>query len=195
MEDTRVTLLNRLKQGQDIDWTEFYATYEHAILAYARNLGLDQDGAYDVLQESMVIMVRIIQTFEYDRSQGQFRNFLLTIVHRNCLKAFRRRSKEQELHNQLGPIGALGSPQEEEPDLHQQQMWQTALLEQAVSNIRKDPSIKKQTMEIFTDYVIKGMPPSEVASKYRVAENNVYQIKKRMIKQLKKRVDELRYDA
>ena len=43
MQETRGTLLNRLRHGRDLDWQEFYDMYDQAILAYARKLGTSQE--------------------------------------------------------------------------------------------------------------------------------------------------------
>jgi DNA-directed RNA polymerase specialized sigma24 family protein len=41
-------------------------------LRYARKLGLDETQAQDVLQETMVALMRILPEFAYDRNKGSF---------------------------------------------------------------------------------------------------------------------------
>ena len=194
MQDTRVTLLRRLKENDhEMDWLEFYSMYDKAILAYARKLGLNYDGAYDVLQETMVSLVRILKNFEYDASRGKFRNFLLTIVHRSCLKAFRREAKRREIH--ASGSGSESTPWIERfPDASDGELdedthiWRQALFEQAMANVAEDLAAKKETVEIFAAYVLQGESAKEVAKQFGIKENAVYQIKNRMIDRLQAEV-------
>ncbi len=131
MEETRVELLHRLKGGdQSADWEEFYLAYANVIVRYARKLGLDEGSAHDVLQETMVSLMGILKTFTYDRSKGQFRNFLLTIVHRSSLRAIRRRQKRAEVSvdatDRFGSGGIVDRlPAAENPveDQEQERTW------------------------------------------------------------------------
>ncbi len=72
---TRLSLLHRLKQAPaEIDWREFYAKYNAVILSFARKQGADDHTAEDVLQEAMMVVMRKLPSFEYDKQKGSFRN-------------------------------------------------------------------------------------------------------------------------
>ena len=190
LQDTRVSLLQRLREDdEELDWSDFFYMYEQAVIGYACKLGLSPDAAYDVLQETMVTLARNLKNFEYDASRGKFRNYLLTIVHRSCLKAFRRQSRRREIQastlDESGKawIEQLADSKEPEQDVDTRK-WQQALFEQALAHVAKDESTRAETVEIFEAYVLRGMSAKEVAEKFGVKENAVYQIKARLIDRL-----------
>ena len=85
--ETQVSLLNRLKFGDaEQDWERFYYAYADMIVRYARKLGLDENAAYDVLQDTMVALMSVLKRFEYDPKKGKFRSFLFTIVRRSTFR-------------------------------------------------------------------------------------------------------------
>lgn len=185
METTRVSLIERAKNlSNDRAWEEFYAAYWGVILRYATKLGLGDAEAKDVLQETMIALMRALPEFHYDRSKGRFRNFLLTITHRRALAVLRRgRRLAQVSLDEADP--ATGSPRVEalaaEPD---DSRWQESIYEEALGKIRGDPSIQPATLAIFEDYVIQGLAADDVAERHGTTRNAVYQIRNRLMKRL-----------
>jgi len=177
-------------------WTEFYKIYGPIILAYGRKLGLKHDRAEDVLQETMMALMRILPDFIYDPEKGKFRNFLLTIVHRKALAAIRRGQKKDPISmapNDIALERAVSKASDQEmsaaaplPAEERDDIWQESLMEQAMRLLMQDPKIQKQTLDIFMDYVVNNMTPAQVAEKYDIKENAVYQIKNRLVSQLRK---------
>jgi len=115
MDTTRVTLLHKVGSSDELAWEQFYAIYWAPIIGYARKLGLQEAEAHDVLQETMVALMKILPDFEYDRKRGKFRNFLLTIVHRKCLGVHRKAKRKAEVaidepvgEGGLAPIDRFG---------------------------------------------------------------------------------------
>ena len=198
MEETRITLLMGFQTDSTSKqpWNEFYKIYGPVILAYGRKLGLKHDQAEDVLQETMMALMRILRDFTYDPAKGKFRNFLLTIVHRKALAAIRRAQKKDPISmapNDVALESAVSKASDQSmsaatplPAEEREDIWQESLMEQAMNMLMQDPKIQKQTLDIFLDYVVNDLPPAEVAEKYDIKENAVYQIKNRLVKQLRK---------
>jgi RNA polymerase sigma factor (sigma-70 family) len=199
MEATRETLLERVRDlGAQGAWREFFALYHRPILFYAQKLGLSETDAQDVLQETMVALLRSLPTFQYNPSKGKFRNFLFTIVHRRCLAALRRwrtvdsLALDEPLEEGAEPLGERLAA-EPEPGLETAdwRCWEEALLSQALAELRGDPSVAPRTQEIFRAYAMERLPAEEVAQRFGVAPNVVYQIKNRLMRRLQHRVEEL----
>lgn len=194
MEATRQTLLERLRDpSAERAWEEFYAIYGGVILAYARKLGLDDAGAKDALQETMIALIRVLPTFRYDRGKGLFRNFLLTIVHRRALQALRRRtrdlSREVSLDEDRDEEGTsrldrAPDPGAKAPSAEMDERWREAVLAEALRRLEGDPRIKPKNLEAFRAYAIEGQPAEEVARRFKMKENALYAIKNRMIARL-----------
>ena len=64
---TRVTLLARLKDGRDADaWREFVQLYGPVVYRFARNRGLQDADAADLMQDVMRSVARNAHRMEYD---------------------------------------------------------------------------------------------------------------------------------
>ncbi len=78
---TRVTLLTRLKDGRDADaWREFVHLYGPVVYRFARNRGLQDADAADLMQDVMRSVARNAHRMEYDPKKGTFRGWLYTVT-------------------------------------------------------------------------------------------------------------------
>src|SRR6188768_3176707 len=78
---TRVTLLARIRDGRDADaWGEFVGLYGPVIYGFARNRGLQDADAADLMQDVLRSVSAAIGRLDYDRNQGTFRGWLFTIT-------------------------------------------------------------------------------------------------------------------
>lgn len=203
MDATRATLLAKMRApSAHRSWEEFYALYAGVILAYAHKLGLSDTAARDVLQDTMVTLMRILPEFEYRPDRGKFRNFLLTIVHRKALAEMRRaaRSKNVSLDAPEGEdsrrgLEAVADPKTARPDAEAEKAWAQSLLEEALRRVAEDPSIDARTADVFRLYVLEGRPAAEVAARFSLKENAVYQVKNRLTRRLAREVRLLREAA
>ena len=65
--ETRPSLLNRLKSGDDPEgWQEFYRTYGGLIQFFSTKAGLTADEAEEVVQETAIGVARRLPEFTYD---------------------------------------------------------------------------------------------------------------------------------
>src|SRR5690349_9984870 len=131
MIDTNETLLERVRKTDAHEaWKLFYEQYWAVILGYARKLGLNPHQAEEVLQETMVTLMRQLPEFQYDRSRGKFRNFLLTIVHRKSLAALRRTKRERDTNVPWENLQHEQSDaKSEQPTAETLGRWQESILE------------------------------------------------------------------
>ena len=77
---TRKSLLSKIKQGDEISWEEFYASYRPLILLRAGDLGLTQTEKDDLVQIVMSEFFKGSRDFQYDRGKGRFRDYLKSII-------------------------------------------------------------------------------------------------------------------
>ena len=198
MLTTRQTLLHRLQRTPtDAAWEDFYRTYLLVILSFARKQGLDAHGAEDVLQETMVALMRLLPTFNYDPKR-RFRNLVLTIAYRKAVKALQRRRRLAEVpfegakdDDRPAPAETLPDETVPAPSDAVEADWRASLLEEALRRLAADPSIKGQTLDIFRAYVMEGAAAEVVGKRFGVSVNNIYQIRNRTLKALREIVREL----
>jgi RNA polymerase sigma-70 factor (ECF subfamily) len=196
MIDTNETLLERVKSVDAHEaWQEFYKAYWSAILRYARKLGLNDHQAKEVLQDTMLALMRQLPEFSYDRRRGKFRNFLLTIVHRKSLLVHRRARGEKNISLDSEDPWTAGSLHERLPcgaaaadERRAEELWRESLMEDAIQQLNQDPGLEEETLAVFRAYVIENRPAAEVAGQFGIKENAVYQIKNRLMRRLQSEV-------
>src|ERR671938_2004302 len=78
---TRVTLLARIRDGRDADaWREFVGIYGPVVYRFARNRGLQDADAADLMQDVLRSVARNAHRMEYDPNRGTFRGWLYTVT-------------------------------------------------------------------------------------------------------------------
>ena len=191
MDKTRVTLLSRLRRpGSESAWTEFYRVYGPVILSYARRRGLDAARAEDVLQETMVILLRVMPNFRYDPDRGLFRNFLLNIVHQRLLATWRRLGAQREVS--LADVEVPEATTSADPGRDLDLLWLASLRDEAWRRVAADPGVARRTLDVYTAYVQQEQPVDEVARRFDLKPNAIYQIKNRLEQRLLAEMQQLR---
>ena len=197
MDDTRPSLLNRLRGGDDsVAWEDFFHQYSGVILRYARKLRLNDQQGLDILQETMIELMRVLPRFEYDRRRGKFRNFLITIVHRKILRSICRRERRGETSMEArsedgvpyAELLAAPASGTEEIERRDELRWRSSVLETCLERLRLEPSIQPVTLDIFEAFAIQGRPARDVAERFDTNENNVFQVKSRVMARLRRDV-------
>jgi len=193
MINTDEILLDRVKELDAHEaWKEFYDNYWAAIIRYGRKIGLSETQAKDVLQETMVDLMRILPRFDYNQDKGRFRNFLLTIVHRKSISTAKRDVRnsgepwDDSVHSHDKNQSRTRDVQVDEEAV---QRWKESIMEEEFNSLRNSPEIEPQTWKIFEAYVVQNNPAKQVAGQFEVAINAVYQIKNRLLKRVQKNVE------
>lgn len=192
---TQKSLLQRLSvASQEGDWELFYAKYAAVILSFAQKQGVDEHGARDALQETMLVVMRKLPQFSYDPAKGRFRNWLLGIVANKVREARRRAHAERFVsldtesesgeHAREPAVGAVAAEELESS-------WRQSLLEEALRRLLEDPHTKPETVAVFRACALEERPVAEVAAQFALKENAVYQIKNRLMNRLRALLAEL----
>jgi RNA polymerase sigma factor (sigma-70 family) len=197
--NTRESLLARLKHGSDeADWVCFYSQYNGVILNFCRRQGLDDFASWDVLQETMILLIRKLPELDYDPGKGRFRNLLLTLVVGKIRDA-RRRQKRAEMvsldDKSSGGYSAHSAHLSVEPEVNQtlEYSWMESLVEEALHRIQEDPRIKPETITIFR--ALRTETVADIARRFQMQENAIYQIKNRLMKRIREEISSLMASA
>jgi RNA polymerase sigma-70 factor (ECF subfamily) len=191
MEPTRATLLRKLGTFGNEAWEEFFRLYAVCIMRYARKLGLNSQDAEDVLQETMVALMRTLPTFKYDPAIGKFRSYLLKIVLTKCLAAKARAlpcgTIAQDARGMSDGGVAFDMPQTEAEPMADgiDQCWEESIREEALRRVMADSSLEERTLQIFRAYVLDKKSPAQITAEFGISENAVYQVKNRLIKRIR----------
>src|SRR5207249_12317801 len=89
---TRRSLVERLADwGDQRRWQEFFDTYWKLIYSVARQSGLTDAEAQEVVQETVITVAKNIDKLRYDPAVGSFKGWLLQITRWRTADQFRKR--------------------------------------------------------------------------------------------------------
>ena len=198
---TRQSLLSRLKNWDDDEsWKVFFDTYWRLIYSAAVRSGLNDAEAQDVVQETVISVLKSIQNFRYDSSKGSFKGWLLQLTRRRIVDQrrkqqrgpgnFRHQNTNDRANDETDFLERIPDPAGGDLEAIWDAEWERNLLDAALDRVKKKVDLKQ--FQIFDLYVSKGWKVSEVARVMGVNTGQVYLIKHRMQKLLKIELDGIR---
>ena len=194
---TRATLIQRLKDWQDqASWQEFFDIYWKLIYGVARQAGMLDVEAQDVVQETMVSVVRHMPTFKYDPAIGSFKGWLLKMTRWRILDQVRKRPPAQAHRRSLSEnatgtdtVDNLVDPASQQLDKLWEVEWERTLLDAAIDKVKR--RVDPQKYQIFDFYVNKEWKAEKVAATFGVPVDQVYLAKHRITEMIKDEVRRL----
>src|SRR3954453_22160611 len=91
---TRQSLLDRLKDWQNEEsWKVFFDTYWRLIYSAAVKAGLSDAEAQDVVQETVISVLKSMPGFEYNAGKGSFKGWLLRLTNWRIGDQIRKRQR------------------------------------------------------------------------------------------------------
>lgn len=193
---TRVTLLNRLKSGRDADaWREFFQLYGPVVYSFARNRGLQDADAADLMQEVLRSVARNADKMDYDPKKGTFRGWLYTVTRNkiyNFLTANKNRPKasgDPEVWERIDKV----ADNDQGLDATWELEYQRQLAAKAMENVKSE--FQKATWEAFWKTAVEGRPANEVGAELNMTAGAVYVAKSRVLARLREEVKKLEATA
>jgi len=191
---TRATLLGRLKNWEDVDsWQDFNDTYSKLIYGVARQSGLTDAEAHDVVQETLLGVARKIHEFESSPERGSFKNWLLNITRWRIADHFRSRPPVKASpsfeEGERTPT-AERIPDPADLDAVWEAEWKRSVFQTAFLRVCR--RVKPKHAQIFELYAVQRWPVMKVAKELGVSTVLVYLIAHRLTRQLKQEVEYVR---
>jgi len=195
---TRATLIQRLKDWQDqSSWQDFFDTYWKLIYGVARQGGLTEAEAEDVVQETMISVAKHMPTFQYDPALGSFKTWLLNMTRWRITDQLRKRgpayadghSPSEESATGTRTVERMIDPASRDLDALWDSEWEKNLLAAAVAKVKRQ--LDPQKYQIFDLYVNKEWPPEKVAAAFGISVDLVYLTKHRTAEMIKEEVKRL----
>ena len=112
---TRASLLVQIRDGgNQAAWQEFVKLYGPVVYGFARQRGLQDADAADLMQDVLRSVSSAVGRLDYDRKQGTFRGWLFTVTRNkvfNFLSArrIRPRAGAAQSSSSTGSQGGAGS--------------------------------------------------------------------------------------
>lgn len=187
MEETRATLLCRLRDPQDEDaWQQFHELYRDLILRYCQRKGLQHWDAEDIRQIVLLRLSAVLQGgFEYQPEVGRFRAYLGRVV-TNSISAFVRRPNptprevEEWMQGDRGqPFGQENSSEEDE---EWEEEWRFHHLRRAMARLKNGAD--ERNLSIFQQ-LLDGRSIAEVSAHFEMSQQAVHKVKQRLRNRLR----------
>ena len=169
-------------------WQEFDRRYRPIIVGLARKLGLPEEDAADVAQETLARFVKAYRAGEYDRNRGRLRSWIIGIAKYRITDAIRARADRRGWR---GDSIISGVPEQRTLDA----IWDTerrqAILRQAIDELRAESKTSEKTIRTFEMLTFHRRPAAAVAEELGMTLNDVYQAKNRVAGRLREIVARL----
>lgn len=196
---TRQSLLSRLRDCEDQEgWREFFDTYWRLIYKVARESGLEDAQAQDVVQTTFIYLTRRMPRFQYDRARGSFKAWLLRVT-RSRISVLRRGPAAREValtdsdDEDTSIYESIPDPSADVLDEIWQREWEQNIIQAALRRIRVKASA--QQLLIFEMAALRGVPLNQVARTLEVSLMQVYLARHRVGKLFKSEVQRLRLET
>ncbi len=184
---TKQSLLADLRENPDSPrLDEFARIYEPVMRRYASYAierlrgGLCDADRDDLVQETFLAVRSTLPRFHYDPSKGRFRNYISVTMRNLAFRLLKRTSEERRLESAaleaIAEDNAPSGASEDERDI-MFSAWSVAYAITAAKR-RFDPN----TLAVFRCHVLDGVPAKDVAERFKLTANAVYQIKDRIIR-------------
>lgn len=179
---TSKSLLNAIRNGDEVSWNLFYETYRPLIVHIGQS-SLNSDEIDDLVQTVIVKVFQSQSRFRYDPSKGKFRNWLGMVIRNSVLDILRKRGTN-------GSGEELPEAGEDQFEQQWEEEWRKHLLSQAVEILKT--KVNPQTFQAFDLYVLQNMKPEKAAEFLGIEITKVYKAKLRCLTFLKEIISDLR---
>ncbi|MCG8406340.1 MAG: RNA polymerase sigma factor [Phycisphaerales bacterium] len=163
-------------------WEEFHSRYRPIILAVARRLGLSEQDAADVAQETLVKFLQEYRAGKYDRDRGRLRTWIVSIAKFRVADLYRAKARQRE---RRGESAFEELPEED----HLNKMWDEEcrheILRRGFQELRESTKLDDRTIEVFKRLSIDQRKPADVAEEQSMSLDAVYKAKRRCLEQLR----------
>jgi RNA polymerase sigma factor (sigma-70 family) len=168
--------------ANDGAWAEFDARYRPILTGFARRLGLDDAGAADAAQETLLQFLREYRAGRYDRSRGRLRNWLIALARTRIAAVRRAASRDRVVRGDSAIVDMHdGSALTQAWEMERRQV----ILHLALDELRRTSRAHDRTLRAFELLVARAMPAAEVARSLEMSVQDVYVAKNRLAVRLR----------
>ena len=174
---TRLTLLNRVQEGDEISWNEFYNLYKPIVIMMGKDYQLNTDECDELVQDVMIDFCKAKKTFTYNPSIGSFRAYFRTIVRSRIFKCLKKKQKQASVIDPNIIVNTVDTESCEQfanaaPTENEERQWQEFLLNAALQEIQNTADPVQVQVYIFCR--IQGQKVNDVAQMFSISPKTVY---------------------
>ncbi|HUE74397.1 MAG TPA: sigma-70 family RNA polymerase sigma factor [Pirellulaceae bacterium] len=183
---TQVSLLVRIRDARDAAaWRQFVEIYAPLIYGFLRKHGLQDADAADVAQDVLRTVAQSIGRWNYDRRQGTFRGWLLSVVHSRLTDYHRR----QQRHHAAVHAAAdcVHCADDGRSSAEWDRDYERQLFHAAAGQVRGDFS--DSSWQAFWLAAVDGKAAQEIAATLNITPAAVYLAKARVMARIRQQLE------
>ena len=161
---TRQSLLERMKEGDENAWQEFYEQYRSLVWLKGSDYGLTETEQQDLLIEVMLDFFNVQGKFQYDPSKGKFRFYFRKLVVARCLKIIKKRTPiaTDDIDIERIPVETIDDDYE----------YKAFLFRRALKEVER--TMESTRVQCFKRCKIEGESPVNVAADLEISLATAY---------------------
>ena len=179
--DTKLALLQRIKEGDEIAWREFYESYKSLVWLKGSDYNLTETEQQELLSDVMYDFFNAQGKFQYDPSKGKFRYYFRKLIAARCIKIIKKRPPRKRKKGEPEDIPAQTQDDEYE--------WRAFLLQRALGQVKK--TMNSTQVQCFIRCKLQNESPVTVAADLEISLASVYNHIHAVMNELKKLVAQL----
>lgn len=184
MQDTSLSLLNRLCSTDSDPWRQLVDLYSPLLRLWLQRYGLQGSDADDLLQEVLLAVSKDVARFEHAGHTGAFRGWMKSILVNRLRNYWRARQKQPQavgaqFEDRLAQLADAGTAISQLWDREHDQYVLNQLLTQA------EPNFEPNTWRAFCRVALDGAQPDAVAAELGISRNAVVIAKCRVLNRLR----------
>lgn len=181
-ETTRSSVLKAVADtSNEKAWKRLFDLYAGFVFSIARSKGLSVTDSDDIVQNVFVDLARNLPQFNYDRTKGRFRSYLIGLVNWRVADKLRAGKRDVDFKSQYGE-DMKGAVAEDDGSFLENE-WRAAAMEEALRRIKDE--VNPDHFAAFVASTIEGQDTETVMNLYSITRDNLYQIRKRLTLKLK----------
>jgi RNA polymerase sigma-70 factor (ECF subfamily) len=186
------SLLRRVKGSDQQAWRDLTDIYAPLVYSWARQAGLQEADAADVLQETFRSVVLRISSFHKEGPEDSFRGWLWTITRNKIRDHFRAvavRAPAVGGTDQRIALEALpAQPPELSGDTESNSRSDVYLSQRLLNHVQAE--FEPRTWQAFWATAVDNRPAANVAAELQMSIGAVYMAKSRVLKRLRQELGE-----
>ncbi len=181
---TRESLLSKIREPENERWQEFFETYWKLIYNSARQCGLSDTEAQEVVQETMIGVSRQIPNFQYEPARCSFKSWLMQLIRWRIIDQIRQRGGHEQLE------AAANVPDETRFAERWEEDWERNFIDAAVERVKR--RVNPRDFQIFSFCTLQRKGSQETAKVLDVTLARVYMARHRISREIAREVARLK---
>lgn len=173
---THKSLLERVQNGEEVAWREFYDRYAPVIRFVGSLYHFNEFECEDLVQNVMLKFFDARKKFVYREKQTRFRTWFAAVIRSQAVDYIRKAGRGME-----NPLPEDDSQDPFAEDFMQE--WRKVMLEEAMDELRV--RVDPVTFQAFELYGMQNRPAAEVGALLHLSPDQLYVAKSRCMKMLR----------